>query len=125
METLFKLAEISAHGILWFMAFLSVVSVSIMIERYSSLRRIARSSDGIARGLKKAIETQDLDQIEKLSREDASLEARALGYGLTFVKRHGAAGLDDLFNSFKVLERPALERNLNILGTIASNAPYV
>ena len=70
-------------------------------------------------------EIEDMNQIETLSKDDRSLEGRALGYGLKFVKSHGANGLDELFSSFKITEKPALEKNLNILGTIASNATYV
>jgi biopolymer transport protein TolQ len=125
METLFKLSELSAQGILYFMGVLSVVSVSIMIERFLTLRKITVSSRGIAVGFREMIETQDLDHIEKLSKGSQSLEARALGYGLVFGKKNGAEGLDELFNSFKAIERPLLERNLSVLGTIASNAPYV
>ncbi len=125
METLFKISEASANGILWLMLLLSVISVSIMIERYLTLRKISSSSQQMATRFRKVIESQDLAQIEKLSKEEASIEARALDHGLLFVNKHGAGGLDDLFNSFKAIERPALEKNLNVLGTIASNAPYV
>lgn len=125
METLFKIAEGSAHAILYIMALMSVISVAIMIERYFALRKIGKTSTGMAAGFKAAIATQELNQIEKLSENDSSLEGRALGYGLTYVKNHGPSGLDELFNSFKTVERPALEKNLNLLGTIASNAPYV
>ncbi len=125
METLFKIAEASAHGILIFMGILSVVSVAIMIERFLFLRGIGTSSNGMAGEFRKLIEGQNLNHIDALSKETKSLEGRALGYGLTFVKEHGENGLDELFNSFKTIERPTLEKNLNILGTIASNAPYV
>ncbi len=124
METLFKIAEASAQGILWIMAVMSIASVAIMIERYFALRKIGKATSGMAKGFKLAISDQELGHLEKLS-EDSSLEGRALGYGLTFVKNHGPNGLDELFNSFKITEKPALEKNLNILGTIASNAPYV
>jgi biopolymer transport protein TolQ len=125
METLFKISEASANGILWFMLLLSVVSVSIMIERFLTLRKITASSTQIAHRFRAAIEGQDLSQIEKLSKEESSIEARALNHGLLFVSKHGGGGLDDLFNSFKTIEKPGLEKNLNVLGTIASNAPYV
>jgi biopolymer transport protein ExbB len=125
MATLFKLAEASANGILWFMLFLSVISVSIIIERFLSLRTLSASSIGITDLFRKMITTQDLEHLEKIDAKDASIEARALGYGLTYVKKHGPGGLDELFNSFKTIERPTLEKNLNILGTIASNAPYI
>ena len=41
------------------------------------------------------------------------------------MKKHGASGLDEFFNSFKAIEKPLVRENLNILGTIPSNAPYV
>lgn len=125
METLFKIAEASASGILYFMGFLSLVSVSIMIERFFALRKIGSTSVKIAQGFRSAIESQDLERIAQLAQDPASLEARALGHGLGFVRKHGAAGLDELFDSFKAVEKPGLEKNLNVLGTIASNAPYV
>jgi len=125
METLFKIADGSAQGILYLMALMSLISVSIMIERFFALRQIARSSSGIASRFKATIESQNLAEIEELSQKSPSLEGRALGYGLKFIRQHGSSGLDELFNSFKAVERPQLEKNLNLLGTIASNAPYV
>lgn len=125
MDTLFKIAEASAHSILYLMGVLSVVSVAIMIERYFALRKVSNDSTNIAIGFRSVIETQNINQITELSEGDKSLEGRALGYGLGYVKKHGPSGLDELFDSFKAIEKPGLEKNLNILGTIASNAPYV
>jgi biopolymer transport protein TolQ len=125
MEALLKISDAGAHGILYLMGIVSIISVSIMIERFFSLRKVSQSSALIANDFKKMIEGQDLDNLTNLSKENSSLESRALGYGLTFVKKHGLDGLDELFNSFKTIERPGLEKNLNVLGTIASNAPYV
>ncbi len=125
METLFKIAESSAHAILYIMALMSVVSVAIMIERYFALKKIGRLSRQVATDFKSVIAAQNLDELEKFSEDSRSLEGRALSYGLKFVKKNGASGLDELFNSFKTTERPGLEKNLNLLGTIASNAPYV
>jgi biopolymer transport protein TolQ len=125
MEALFKIAEASAQGILYLMGFMSVISITIMIERYFALKKITSNSSGVAVGLKALIEAKDLEQIVKISEDTQSLEGRALEHGLTFVKTHGASGLDELINSFKIIEKPALEKNLNLLGTIASNAPYV
>lgn len=125
MESLFSIAEASAHGILYLMGIMSVVSVAIMIERYVALKRISSSSKGVAAGFKTLMEAKDLNQLVRLSEDTKSLEGRALETGLTYVKTNGGAGLEDLFNSFKIIEKPALEKNLNMLGTIASNAPYV
>jgi biopolymer transport protein ExbB len=125
MDILFKLAESSAHGILYFMGFLSIVSLSITIERFFAFRRITSADAGMTLGIRRVIESQNLDQIADLSNDQKSIESRALGHGLAFVKKNGVNGLDELFNSYKAVERPGLEKNLNVLGTIASNAPYV
>ena len=73
------------------MGLLSVVSVSIMIERYFALRRVSSSSASMARGFKAAIEQQTLDQIATFSEENGSIEARALGYdrGVPNLERTG------------------------------------
>jgi hypothetical protein len=96
MEALLKISDAGAHGILYLMGIVSLVSVSIMIERYFSLRKVSQSSTVIAGDFKKMIEGQDLDNLTNLSKENNSLESKALGYGLTFVKKHGIDGLDEL-----------------------------
>jgi biopolymer transport protein TolQ len=125
MEAMFRLADATAHGILYLMGVVSVISISIMIERFFSLRRVSKESAELAKDFRTVLATQDLAQIETLATKNGSLEGKALGYGLSHVKKNGTAGLDEIFNSFKTVERPSLEKNLNVLGTIASNAPYV
>jgi biopolymer transport protein ExbB len=125
MEALFKIADAAAHGILYFLGFASLVSVSIMIERYFSLRKVSSSSSRIAQDFRSLLAQQDFGKIEELSKSSPSLEGRALGYALNFVTAHGSEGLNEVFDSFKTIERPGLEKNLSVLGTIASNAPYV
>ncbi len=125
MESLFKIAEVSAQGILILLGLMSVVSFAIMIERFFALKKLGSSSLLMAAQFKDTIETQTLNQIEAFSQNQTSLEGRALGYGLAHVKSHGEKGLDEIFRSYRTIQKPALEKNLNILGTIASNAPYV
>jgi len=125
MDMLFKIADAAAHGILYFMGFASILSVSIMFERYFSLKKVGDQSKELAKDFRRVLEDQDLSEIEALSKKTSSLEGRALGYGLNHVKKNGTEGLDEIFNSFKTIERPVLEKNLTVLGTIASNAPYV
>lgn len=125
MDLMFKIAEQMANAILILMVILSVVSLAIMIERYFSLKKISDLSKKMCEGFKMVIGTQDMSQIKELSAEDKSIEGRALGYGLKYVAKHGTQGLDQLFDSYKATEKPGLEKNLNLLGTIASNAPYI
>ncbi len=125
MDVLFKIAEASAHFILYFMGFLSVVSGAIMMERYFVLRKMSRDSRGMSERFRAAVETQSPEILETVPEKTSSLEGRAVGYGLSHVRKFGMDGLHELFQSFKAIEKPRLERNLNLLGTIASNAPYI
>ncbi|MBN8536353.1 MAG: MotA/TolQ/ExbB proton channel family protein [Deltaproteobacteria bacterium] len=125
MESLFKIAEASANFILIFMGFLSVLSLAIIIERFFSLNKLSKNSLQIGLKFKEVIETQDTQRVPELAHYDQALEGKALKYGINHITKNSAEGLDELFSSFKTMEKPKLEGNLYILGTIASNAPYI
>src|SRR5690606_23720151 len=54
-----------------------------------------------------------------------TLEGRAMGVAVKHMKENGSKGLEEVFNSFALAERPELERSLNFLATLGSNAPYI
>jgi biopolymer transport protein TolQ len=125
MESLYKIAEASANFILYFMGFLSIVSLAIIVERLMTLRKISSNSKKIGARFKQVIETQDSNLILKMSEYDQTVEGKVLKYGLSYLDKNSVEGLDELFSSYKTMEKPKLEGNLYILGTIASNAPYI
>ncbi len=107
------------------MGFLSVVSLAIIIERFLTIRNVSKRSQEIGQKFQQVIETQDIQSVSALTSYNKSIEGRALQYGLNYLRKNSANGLDELFSSFKTMEKPKLEGNLYILGTIASNAPYI
>lgn len=126
MESMFKIAEASANFILYFMGFLSVVSFAIIAERWITLRKLGAKSKEIEKQFRDVIETQAPEKVATLTQYDQAIEGRALKYGLNHIhKNNSSAGLDELFSSYKNMEKPKLDGNLYILGTIASNAPYI
>lgn len=125
MESMYKIAEASANFILYFMGFLSIVSLTIIIERFLTLRKISKNSKAVGIKFQEIITTQDTTKMKELANYSGSLEGKALGYGINYLNKHSESGLDELFSSFKTMEKPKLEGNLYILGTIASNAPYI
>jgi biopolymer transport protein ExbB len=126
MESMFKIAEASANFILYFMGFLSIASFAIIVERYLTLRKLGANSKELGAKFREVIETQSPEKVAALTQYEDAVEGRALKYGLNHIhKNDSSAGLDELFSSFKTMEKPKLEGNLYILGTIASNAPYI
>ena len=124
-ERLFSLAQGGAEVILWLLLVLSVISVGLILERWLSLRQVISRSNRIKARMKEALQANNLEELEEISKDRDSLEGRALAYGLRSVKDNGTNGLPEIFNSFALLERPALERSLNFLATIGSNAPFI
>ena len=124
-ERLFSLAQGGAETILWILLALSVVSVGLILERFLTLRQVTSRGKRIKARMRDALQSNNLDDLEDLSKDRDSLEGRALAYGLRHVKESGSSGLSEIFNSFALLERPALERSLNFLATIGSNAPFI
>jgi biopolymer transport protein TolQ len=124
-EKLFNIAQGGAEAILWLLLVTSVISVGMILERWMALRQVKRNSERIKGRLREALQSQNLDDLEELSKDRDTLEGRALAYGLRHVKENGENGVAEIFNSYALLERPALERSLSFLATVGSNAPFV
>jgi len=125
VQKFFILAQGSAEIILWLLIATSVVSVGMIFERFFTLRSIHKDNNKFREHAEDLLKTQNLDDIERLSQGGDSLSSRALSYGLRHIKNHGADGVEEVFNSFQLIEKPRLEKNLTFLATVGSNAPFV
>lgn len=124
-EKLFTIAQGGAEVILWIMLSLSILSIATILERLFTLRQVSSNSKKIKARIKDVLQSNNLAELEDLSKDRDSLEGRGLSYGLRHVKEHGANGLEEIFNSFALIEKPQLERSLNFLATVGSNAPFL
>lgn len=124
-ERLFNIAQGGAEAILWLLLIVSVISVGIIIERFLTLRGVTSRSKRVKARMKEALQANNLEEVEDIAKDRESLEGRAMSYGLRYAREAGTDGLPEIFNTFALLERPALERSLNVLATIGSNAPFV
>lgn len=124
-EKFFVIASFGHQATMWILILLSVLSVAFIIERWISLGQVKKTSDGIRLRLTKALQSLSLQDIEDIARERDSFEGQALAQGLKHAKEFGAEGLEEVFNSYAQLERPDLEKRLNFLATVGSNAPFI
>jgi biopolymer transport protein ExbB len=124
-ERLFTIAQGGAEVILWLLLSLSVISIGLILERFLSLRQVVARSNKAKARMREALQANNLDDLEEMGKDRESLEGRAISYGLRHIKECGTKGLEEIFNSFALLERPQLERALNFLATIGSNAPFI
>jgi biopolymer transport protein TolQ len=122
-----KLLAVTAGGgdwILILLILLSVWSIAVIIERFFSLRSILVQSRKISERAKEAIKTNDLKVLDDISKNHESLEGRLLSHALRYYQNKGAS-LEEIMNSYVLMEKPGLEKNLGFLATLGSNAAFL
>ena len=124
-DKIFAIANVADQVVLYILILLSIMSIGMILERFFALKRVSRESQMMRGRLRMALQSNSLDEVEALSRNPDALEGRALAIGLKHIKGNGSAGLEEVFTCFSLNERPELERYLNFLATIGSNAPYI
>lgn len=124
-ERIFAVAQIADQVVLWILILLSIISLGMILERFFYLRRTSRESLEVRAKIKSALQTHSVEDVENIPRNADTVEGRALGYAMKHIKDSGSKGLEEAFNSYSLMERPELERFLNFLATVGSNAPYI
>ena len=124
-DKIFAVAQVADQAVLWILVILSVISIGMILERFFFLRGITKLSAGVRAQVKEALQSHSLEDVEKMSKSQATVEGRALGYAMKHIKESGSKGLEEAFNSYALVEKPELERFLSFLATVGSNAPYI
>ncbi len=122
---IFLVAHYIDQVVLWLLLVLSVVSLAIIIERFVVLGRIAAMSKKIRERVKIALQSHSVDDFEGIAKEVDSFEGRGAAYALRHLKETGSKGVEEVFNTYALNQKPDLEKFLGFLGTMASNAPYI
>ena len=111
----------SAEWVLWLLAFLSVLSIAVMLERavYFATHRLGNSDDLLIKLAK-----GELDAVRTSIAAKQGMEASVLREGLQWSAR-GPDAVDEVISATMAVERPRYERFLSILGTLGSNTPFI
>jgi biopolymer transport protein ExbB len=113
-----------ASWVLWFLGFLSLVSVAIIVERLLVFRRLGVDLKSTAERLDAKLGNADYSgAIDELARTE-SVAGSIAAAGLRLADR-GPAAAEKAMESAVALERSRLERWLAYLGTVGNNAPFV
>lgn len=124
-EKIFAIAHLADQVVLGILLILSVASVGMILERFFALRKISNESQRVRGRIKLALQSNSLEDVEDLAKDHASIEGRAASYAMKHMRDSGSKGLEEVFNTFSMTERPEMERFLGFLATVGSNAPYI
>jgi len=125
IDRFFQIAEFGHEVTVVILILLSIFSLGFILERYFTLGRISKKSLEVADKIRDILKANQLDEIEDIAKDKDSIEGQALSYALRHLKEKGLSGLKEIFSSFALVERPQLEKRLNFLATVGSNAPFI
>ncbi len=123
-EKIFALATYADQVVLGILLVLSILSIGMILERFFYLSKVFAESSKMRDRIRTALQTNSLEDFESMAK-DTGMEGRAAAMALRHIRVNGVSGLEELFSSFMLVERPDLERFLSFLATVANNAVYV
>lgn len=124
-EKIFAIAHYADQVVLFILLVLSIISIGIIFERFMYLKKVSNESERIRTKVKMALQTHSVQDFEDIAKDPTSVEGRVAGYALKHLRESGLKGFEEVFNAFVLTEKPELEKFLNFLATIGSNAPYI
>lgn len=124
-EKIFTIAHYADQVVLILLVVMSVISVGMIFERFITLKKISDNSAAVRQKIRAALMDGNLAGFEDLAKDTSTLEGRSAAQALRHFKESGTAGVEEVFNTFLLNEKPELERYLAPLATIASNAPFI
>ncbi|MGZ3742234.1 MAG: MotA/TolQ/ExbB proton channel family protein [Pseudobdellovibrionaceae bacterium] len=124
-EKIFAVAHLADQVVLWILVALSIVSIGMILERFFVLRKVSAQSAQVRNRIRMALQSNSVEDVENIAKDIESLEGRAASYALKSMRDSGTKGLEEIFNTFSLMEKPDLERFLGFLATVGSNAPYI
>jgi biopolymer transport protein ExbB/TolQ len=123
-ERLLKVALLGSAWVLYLLLFLSVVSISVIVERWLYFRKIADDLGPLRKSVLESLLRHDYAAAESRLAKSPSIEARVIAVGLTF-RQGGPEAVAEAVDGELDRRRADLERGTNLLGTLGNNAPFV
>lgn len=124
-DKIFAVAHYADQVVLFILILMSVISIAMILERLMTLKKVAAESERVRARIRMALQTGSVTDFEDIAKDPTSIEGRAAGQAMKHLKQSGAAGFEEVFNTFVLTEKPDLEKFLPVLATIASNAPFI
>jgi biopolymer transport protein ExbB len=123
-ERILSVTLVGSDWVLWLLVFLSVLSVSVMVERAIVISGRIPKLDDLSERLLKLLTAGDSAGVRELLGPPRSPEVRVALVGLSELS-HGRVAAAEAMASARAHERLNMEKHLGILGTLGNNCPFV
>ena len=123
-ERILAATLVGSDWVLWLLIFLSILSVTIMVERAIVMSGRAPRLDDLGERLLKLLAAGDFKGTREILGPPRSPEVRVALVGLDELP-HGRVAAAEAMASARSRERLAMEKHLGILGTLGNNCPFI
>jgi biopolymer transport protein ExbB len=123
-EHILAFTLLGSEWVLWLLVFLSILSITVMVERVIAMSGRLADFDTLGDKLGRALAAGNEKSAREILGLPRSPEARVALVGLDKLS-HGKTAAVEAMASARSRERLALEKHLGILGTLGNNAPFI
>ncbi len=123
-ERILSVTLVGSDWVLWLLIGLSILSVTVMIERAIVISGRSPNLSDLGERLLKLLGAGDVAGARELLGAPKSPEVRVALVGLTELPQ-GRAAAAEAMASARAHERLAMEKHLGILGTLGNNCPFI
>lgn len=124
-QQFFLVAQFGHNFTLYLLILLSILSVSFIIERFMFFNKIKKNLNSFRKATSDSILKNDPQPLKDFASKSEGFESEAIQLGLKYVKEDGTEGIYEYIDSYKQSIKPQLDRFLNYLASIGSNAPFI
>ena len=124
IQTILGLPIFRSEWVLYLLLVLSIVSIGVILERWTFYLRRKLDSVAVREELSKLLQKGDFGAAAALLKKHDALETNVVLVGLQSAEL-GPESVEDLLVGALGQEKSRYERRLNFLATLASNAPYI
>ena len=124
IDSFLSFALLGAEWVMWILVALSLISITIMIERAVYFFGQRPDVTELIATLGSLLERGDVSGAREQLSSRKGVAAAVARSALSEAQR-GAEAADEAAASAMILEKQRLERNLAFLGTVGNNAPFV
>ncbi len=124
VQELVKVAMLGSEWVLWLLIVLSVISLAVIAERFAWFRRNTRGSEELRLRIRGLLLEGRFEESIGLLDASTGVEGRVVRRALAW-REGGGEALHAAVESELAAERAAIDRGLNLLGTLGNNAPFI
>lgn len=124
IESFLKFSLLGAEWVMWVLIVLSLISITIMIERTIYFFGQRPNVSSISKEMLRLLSKGDIEAARNQIAETKGVAARVAQVAMAEAHR-GPDAVDEAAAGALIHERLRLERNLAFLGTVGNNAPFV